>query len=54
MDNDVERVNPHAARLNVSLPQSLVRRIYDYGRARGATRRGFLAEAARKERQGRG
>ncbi len=45
---DTSRVNPRAVRLNVSLPESLVRRIDDYARAHGATRSGFLAEAARR------
>lgn len=45
---DTARVNPRAVRLNVSLPESLVRRIDDYARAHGATRSGFLAEAARR------
>ncbi len=54
VDIDVDRVNPRAVRLNVSLPQSLVRRIDDYARARGATRSGFLADAARKVMHGEG
>lgn len=45
---DVARVNPRAVRLNVSLPESLVHRIDDYAAAHGATRSGFLAEAARR------
>ena len=48
VDIDVARVNPRAVRLNVSLPQNLVRRIDDYARTHGATRSGFLAEAARR------
>jgi predicted RNase H-like HicB family nuclease len=48
VDIDVARVNPRAMRLNVSLPESLVRRIDDYAKAHGATRSGFLAEAARR------
>lgn len=48
VDIDVARINPRAVRLNVSLPQSLVRRIDDYAHSRGATRSGFLAEAARR------
>lgn len=45
---DTRRVNPRAVRLNVSLPERLVRRIDEYARAHGATRSGFLAEAARR------
>ncbi|TAN07289.1 MAG: hypothetical protein EPN38_06220 [Rhodanobacteraceae bacterium] len=48
VDIDVARVNPRAVRLNVSLPENLVQRIDDYARMHGATRSGFLAEAARR------
>jgi predicted RNase H-like HicB family nuclease len=48
VDIDVARVNPRAVRLNVSLPENLVHRIDDYARTHGATRSGFLAEAARR------
>lgn len=52
VDIDIRRVNPRAIRLNVSLPESLVHRIDDYARAHGATRSGFLAEAARRAMRG--
>lgn len=48
MDIDVARVNPRAVRLNVSLPENLLRRIDEHARAQGATRSGFLADAARR------
>jgi predicted RNase H-like HicB family nuclease len=48
LDIDVARVNPRAVRLNVSLPENLLQRIDAYARTHGATRSGFLAEAARR------
>lgn len=53
VDVDTTRLETKAVRLNISLPQSLVREIDDYAKAHGATRSGFLAEAARRAmRQG--
>jgi predicted RNase H-like HicB family nuclease len=48
VDVDTTRLETKAVRLNISLPQSLVREIDDYAKAHGATRSGFLAEAARR------
>jgi predicted RNase H-like HicB family nuclease len=50
---DLERVNAKPQRLNISLPAYLVRRIDAFAKARGATRSGFLAEAARAAMEGR-
>lgn len=49
VDIDLARVRnkPKSVRLNISLPSDLVARIDDYARAHGASRSGFLAEAAR-------
>lgn len=44
---DTARLNTRPVRLNISLPAGLAREIDDYARAHGATRSGFLAEAAR-------
>ncbi len=48
-DIDLSRVRnkPKSVRLNISLPSDLVTRIDDYARSHGASRSGFLAEAAR-------
>ncbi len=43
----VERYFGPAEKLNITLPRLLLARIDDYARAHGATRSGFLAEAAR-------
>lgn len=46
---DLARVRnkPRSVRLNISLPADLVARIDDYAQSHGASRSGFLAEAAR-------
>ncbi|MBF0614289.1 MAG: type II toxin-antitoxin system HicB family antitoxin [Magnetococcales bacterium] len=46
IDIDLSRVRPKALRLNISLPEPLVRRIDDYARTRHMSRSGFLAHAA--------
>jgi predicted RNase H-like HicB family nuclease len=43
---DLERVRPRSVRLNISLPETLLRRIDDYARSRHMSRSGFLAMAA--------
>ena len=43
---DLERINPHRVRLNVSLPASLVARIDRYAATHYLTRSGFLAQVA--------
>jgi predicted RNase H-like HicB family nuclease len=43
----VERYFGPAEKLNITLPRLLLAKIDDYARAHGATRSGFLAEAAR-------
>jgi metal-responsive CopG/Arc/MetJ family transcriptional regulator len=45
---DVAKLETRPVRLNISLPQSLVSEIDDYAKAHGATRSGFLAQAARQ------
>ncbi|MEO5346592.1 MAG: type II toxin-antitoxin system HicB family antitoxin [Magnetococcus sp. YQC-9] len=53
---DTARIRPKALRLNISLPEPLVRRIDDYAKTRHLSRSGFLAHAAetalRKEATG--
>ncbi|MBF0308909.1 MAG: type II toxin-antitoxin system HicB family antitoxin [Magnetococcales bacterium] len=46
VDIDTTRIRPKALRLNISLPEPLVRRIDDYAKAHHLTRSGFLARAA--------
>ena len=48
VDVDVAKLETRPVRLNISLPQSLVSEIDDYAKAHGATRSGFLAQAARQ------
>jgi len=48
---DLSRVNAKAIRLNVSLPQSLVKRIDAVAQARSMSRSAFLALAAEHEMQ---
>lgn len=48
VDIDLRRIRPRAVRLNISLPEDLLARIDEAAKARGATRSGFLAEAARR------
>lgn len=44
---DVSRFDGRAEKINITLPRRLLAKIDDYTRAHGATRSGFLAEAAR-------
>lgn len=44
---DVARFDGRAEKINITLPRRLLAKIDDYARAHGATRSGFLAEAAR-------
>ncbi|GAB0058691.1 hypothetical protein SIID45300_03045 [Candidatus Magnetaquicoccaceae bacterium FCR-1] len=46
VDIDTSRIRPKALRLNISLPEPLVRRIDDYAKAHHLSRSGFLARAA--------
>ena len=48
IDVDISKLDTKPVRLNISLPQSLVSEIDDYAKAHGATRSGFLAQAARQ------
>lgn len=43
---DLSRIRPKSVRVNISLPDSLVRRIDEYTKARHLSRSGFLAKAA--------
>lgn len=47
VDVDTSKLETKSVRLNISLPQVLVNEIDDYAKAHGATRSGFLAQAAR-------
>jgi predicted RNase H-like HicB family nuclease len=44
---DLSRIDTSPVRLNISLPANLVEQIDAYARSHGATRSGFLAQAAR-------
>ncbi|MFZ4875442.1 type II toxin-antitoxin system HicB family antitoxin [Janthinobacterium sp. Mn2066] len=48
VDIDLSKVNTKPVRLNISLPESLLRDIDRYAKSRHLTRSGFLAEAAMK------
>jgi predicted RNase H-like HicB family nuclease len=47
-DVDLSRIDTSPVRLNISLPANLVEQIDEYARSHGATRSGFLAQAARQ------
>lgn len=47
VDVDVTRFEGKAEKINITLPRRLLARIDAYAKAHGATRSGFLAEAAR-------
>lgn len=47
VDVDVTRFEGKAEKINITLPRRLLAKIDDHAKARGATRSGFLAEAAR-------
>lgn len=47
VDVDVTRFEGKAEKINITLPRRLLAKIDDYVKAKGATRSGFLAEAAR-------
>lgn len=51
VDVPVEKYYGPAEKINITLPRLLLARIDDYARAHGATRSGFLAEAARRAMQ---
>ncbi len=46
VDIDTTRIRPKALRLNISLPEPLVRRIDHYAKTHHLSRSGFLARAA--------
>lgn len=48
IDVDIAKLETKPLRLNISMPQSLVSQIDIYAKAHGATRSGFLAQAARQ------
>lgn len=48
IDVDISKLDTKPVRLNISMPQSLVSEIDSYAKAHGATRSGFLAQAARQ------
>jgi predicted RNase H-like HicB family nuclease len=45
---DTSRFEGRAEKINITLPRRLLARIDEYAKAHGATRSGFLAEAARR------
>lgn len=47
VDVDVSRFDGKAEKINITLPKRLLTRIDEHVRAHGATRSGFLADAAR-------
>lgn len=47
VDVNVARFDGRAEKINITLPRRLLAKIDDYARTHGATRSGFLAEAAR-------
>lgn len=47
VDIDTARFEGRAEKINITLPRRLLAKIDEYARAHGATRSGFLAEAAR-------
>jgi predicted RNase H-like HicB family nuclease len=47
VDVDVSRFEGKAEKINITLPRRLLAKIDGYAKAHGATRSGFLAEAAR-------
>jgi predicted RNase H-like HicB family nuclease len=49
---DISRFEGRAEKINITLPRRLLTKIDDYARAHGATRSGFLAEAARRVMSG--
>lgn len=46
VDIDLARIRPKSVRINISLPDSLLRRIDEYAKAHHLSRSGFLAKAA--------
>ncbi len=51
VDVDVSLYDGRAEKINITLPRRLLSRI-DYAKAHGATRSGFLADAARQAMHG--
>lgn len=49
IDIDINNIRPKAVRLNISLPESLVKRIDATARRRKQSRSAFLAQAAERE-----
>ena len=47
LDIDVSKIDPAPHRVNISLPRYLLTEIDNYAKSHGATRSGFLADAAR-------
>ena len=52
VDVPVEKYLGPAEKVNISIPRRLLARIDAYARAHGATRSGFLADAARRAMRG--
>lgn len=52
IDVDTSRIETRSVRLNISLPQGLLSEIDAYAQSHGASRSGFLAQAARLAMRG--
>jgi predicted RNase H-like HicB family nuclease len=52
VDVPIEKYLGPAEKVNITIPRRLLARIDEYARAHGATRSGFLAEAARQAMRG--
>lgn len=48
VDVNVARYDGRAEKINITVPRRLLARIDDYAKSHGATRSGFLADAARR------
>lgn len=53
VDVDVSRFDGRAEKINITVPRRMLAKIDSYAKAHGATRSGFLVEAARRVMEGR-
>lgn len=54
VDIDEENIHPKTVRLNISMPESLVRKVDGYAKAHHLSRSAFLAKAAQEAMEDRG
>lgn len=52
VDVDVSRFDGRAEKINITVPRRMLAKIDSYAKAHGATRSGFLVEAARRVMEG--